>query len=63
MATMDKIKAEIKKLAEEYYTDHEAVKMIEELIDEEYTNTEVITSLLDRVEELEDKVESLNKSK
>ena len=63
MKVVDKVKTEVKKAANQYFNDSKAVEMVEELIDAEYTNAEVISTLLDRVEELEDKVESLMENK
>lgn len=53
----------VERLFEKNFNDSKAVAMLEEMLDEEYSNTENISIILDRLEELEEKVERLESEK
>lgn len=60
MVNMKKVEAKIRDMFSTLSEESGAVEFLQELIDTENENAEVIGTLIDRIEDLESKVQSLN---
>jgi hypothetical protein len=60
MVNMKKIEAKIREMFTKLSEESGAVEYLEQLIETENENAEVIGTLIDRIEDLESKVQSLN---
>lgn len=63
MKVSDDVRGTIKEEVAKLFNDSKTVAFLENILDEEYNNAENISVLIDRIEELEAKVDSLESQK